>query len=541
MTASAFTSAIRLLEDSLVLLQRVDPLSWLIYFAGVVPFFSVVLFEITDLFQSPFAAEHLLLIALTLALLYFWLNVCQSFFAARVYATLTGQSSSLRKQLAASAPCQLIIAGSKLLAWPIALILIVPHAIVTTFYQHALLVSNEFSRSGWRATLAEAKKDALHHQLEAIWMLVIVLLLRIVLSLNLFVLLFILPALWKTFTGMEGNVTRVPQILVNPTSFTALLVLSYLALDPLVKAACVLRRFHRHSESSGQDLRLRLSLLKRAALAATVLIVLALPRHALAASNPNTPHPMVQADQMKHAITQVFHDPAATWDLPVLEPQTQRSGPFTAFLNTVVQRMKKIWRSVDDAIAAFINWVRKILSGGALPKPQPQHPQSSMQVSMLLALFSALLAIAVLFALWRRRRARPSIVQPIAVSAGPAAITAHDPDPAEQDFNEWIRIAAQYRSQGDFRSALRALYLSSLATLARHGLISLARGKSNRDYISELQRRAKRLGVDNATGAVSAFRSNVRLFEQIWYGMHPATEETLDRFQQNLSAFEKSS
>ncbi len=527
------------MEDALVLVKRADALAWLIYLAGVVPFFSILLFEITDLVQNPFAVEHLPTIALGLAVLYGWLHICQSVFCARIYGTLTEQDGQLGTQFAAALVCQSVLSGSKLVFWPVTLVLLVPHAVVTMFYQHSLLVPEEFSSYGWRATMAESKKDAIFRQSQATWMLALVFLLRAVLWMNLFLLLFVLPSLWKTFTGVEGNVTRSPRVLMNPTSVGALCILAYLGLDPLVKAACVLRRFARQSETSGRDLTLKLLNVQRNAAAAIVLVaLLSLSPHAVAAPTaPATwPTSAASAGQMKRAIEGVFRDPSNTWNLPAVEPPRRPSDGFASLMRSAVDHLRQAWEDVNSAVRAFEEWLKRIVSNSADANRLKQRPASKTDVSIVIACFSALLILAALFVLGRRsRHSRPEPSAAVASSAGALNMLEEDVAVADQTEDEWITLAQQYRAAGNFRLALRALYLSSLATLARHGMISPARGKSNLDYSRELQRRAKRVGSD----FVTVFRTNIQLFEKSWYGAHPATEETLDCFLRNLSVLQE--
>ncbi len=540
MKESGFTSALRLLEDALVLVKRTDSLAWLIYLAGVVPFFSVLLFEITDLVQNPFAVQRLLAIAFGLTLLYGWLHVCQSVFCARIYSTLTEQEDDLRAQFSEALVCQSVLSGSKLLLWPLTLVLFVPHPVVTMFYQHSLLVPAEFASGGWRATVTESKKDAVFQQPQAAWMLVLVLLLRALLWINLFLLLFVLPSLWKTFTGVEGNVTRSPAVLINPTSITALCILAYLGLDPIVKGACVLRRFARQSQSSGRGLRLRLLHVQRSAAAAIVLLVVltCAPQAAAARTEPARHEtPSASAEQMKRAIDTVFGDPSNTWNLPVVEPRRPPSDAFESFMRSVADHVSQAWEDLKSAFQAFEEWLRRIFSNSASGNRVKQRPASKSEVSIMIACFSALLILAALVPLLRRtRRSRPEPVTAVIISAGALPLLDDDVPVRDQTEDEWITLAEQYRAAGNFRLALRALYLSSLATLARGGMILPARGKSNLDYSRELQRRAKRLGSDVA----AIFRMNVQLFERSWYGTHPATEETLDSFLQNLSILQES-
>lgn len=516
MKEGAFSSAIRLLEDALSVVKSADAVAWVVYLAGVVPFFGALLFDLTDLMQNPFAAERLAWMTLVLAVFYMWMHICQSVFCGRLYATVTEQPSVLKAQFTAAARTQTILAGSKLLVWPLAVGLIVTYPAVTMFYQHSLLPEG---------FVAEAKRDATYRQAQAASMLASVLLFRALLWINLLSLLFMAPQLWKTFTGLESKVTRAPQILFNPTSIAALCVLAYLGLDPIVKAACVLRRFARQSERSGQDLSLKLRAIQKGLVASLVIGLFLIPLR-LYAVQPNE----VSAGQMKRAMEQVFHDPANRWDLPVVQPRKHASGPFETFVDSIADHVNHLWDDLNMAIQRFEEWLRRVMPQADRMGGHEQRAASKTDVSIVVAIFSALLAIAVVVAMWNRRKhSGPQQAAAMAVAAPKIDALEQEVHAADQAPGDWLQLAERYRMGGDFRLALRALYLSILATLGENGLISLARGKSNLDYVRELQRRAKRRGPE----FTDLFRANVRMFEETWYGEHPATEKTLENFLKN--------
>lgn len=547
MKESAFASAVRLIEDALVLAARMDSTAWLVYLSGVAPFFGLLLIAWTGLAQSPFALNRLPLAAFALAALYGWMHICQSVFCARLNAALTETGAPLRAAFAQAFALQPALASTKLIAWPGALALLIPHAAVTMFYQHSLIPAAAPLGAGrlsaapgnaWRPALAEARRDALYRPGQAIWMLLLILLLRAILWLNLFVLLISLPALWKTFTGQEGKLTRSPDLLFNPASLAALSILAYIALDPVVKACAVLRRFARQSESSGLDLGLRISSLRRAAAAALLLCALCLPQRICAASAPSSALPAaaspggVSPDRMADAIRHVFHDPRNTWDLPVVESRKTASGPFGAFIDSVIDRIGQAWDGILSAIAALIEAIGHALSHSSRSTGEHPHPVTRLDGWVILGLFTVLLA-AMLFVAFRKRRKRilPQAAVVGALTPEPLDLASEEIQAVDQPEAEWLKLAEQHRASGNLRLALRALYLSTLAALGRTGLISLARGKTNLDYLRELRRRAKRMSAD----FIPAFRSNLGLFEQSWYGAHPVTEQTLDQFERNSS------
>lgn len=529
MKESAFGSAIRLIEDALVLIKRADAGTWLIYVAGVVPFFGLLLFEVTDLAQNPFALQRLVSMAFGLAILYVWLHVCQSVYCGRLQAILT--ESDVSSPFAFAFAVQPMLAPSKLVLWPLALGVLIPHPVVTMFYQHSLVPNGaQAGATMAHSALAEAKRDAGYRRAEAVWALLLVFLLRVILWLNLLALLMALPSLAKTLSGFEGRLTRSPELLLNPTAMVALCVLAYIGLDPVVKACCVLRRFARQSKTSGLDLRLRLSVLQRVATSAIVGLALCIPAHLNAAEGSKAP--AVSPGEMQRAIEDVFHDARNSWDLPVVENRRPASNPFVAFMDSVADRLDGVSKSIESAIDDAMKALQRIFSNRQrLTRANPQ-PVSRSAGWIVIGCFSLFLAAGVVVAFRnRRRRVRPQIATAILLETETADIAREDTSAQDRTGDEWLRLAAQYRANGDLRLALRALYLGTLAALGRNGFISLARGKSNLDYFRELERRARRLDGE----FVPAFRANVRLFEESWYGAHPVTEEKLDLFEERSS------
>ena len=244
--------------------------------------------------------------------------------------------------------------------------MLIPHSTVTMFYQSSLIGSGE-EGADWRATLREAKQDAAYRPSVAVWLVVIVFVLRAILWMNLLVLLFSLPGLLKTFTGVETEFTRWPELLDNATAMAALGVLAYLALDPVVKAACILRRFERQSQRSGLDLRLRLKVLARVAMV-LVLLAAGWPRCSWAAATQSFAtrsstaglRPPVTPERMRHAVQSVFRDPAEVWNLPLVEPKKKSTNPIFAFMDAMADHANKWWK-------AFAGWLRRVMQ--TQPRP----------------------------------------------------------------------------------------------------------------------------------------------------------------------------
>jgi hypothetical protein len=82
-------------------------------------------------------------------------------------------------------------------------------------------------------------------------------------------------------------------------------------------------------------------------------------------------------------------------------------------------------------------------------------------------------------------------------------------------------------AEQNFRFALRALYLASLAWLGRREVLSIHPGKTDHDYQNELNRRTREFPA-----ARGLFAGNVDAFERAWYGLYAVSAEETARFRQ---------
>jgi hypothetical protein len=90
-------------------------------------------------------------------------------------------------------------------------------------------------------------------------------------------------------------------------------------------------------------------------------------------------------------------------------------------------------------------------------------------------------------------------------------------------------LAKEWIARNDFRMAMRALYLASLAYLNERELIRIHRGKSNRDYHRELDRRAR-----STPELAAVFGQNLAVFESSWYGRREIGLDAIEAFAANL-------
>ncbi len=83
---------------------------------------------------------------------------------------------------------------------------------------------------------------------------------------------------------------------------------------------------------------------------------------------------------------------------------------------------------------------------------------------------------------------------------------------------------------GDYRNAIRYLYLSTLLLLEERGMLHGDRTLTNREYVSQLRERPQ---------VATLFGDVVDVFERVWYGRQPIADEDYDVYAEQIKALEK--
>ena len=220
------------------------------------------------------------------------------------------------------------------------------------------------------------------------------------------------------------------------------------------------------------------------------------------------------------------------------EPEQEETGVLGNFLSDVRDMIVTAVIRVRGWLKAIIRWIADHWPGGE-PEIRPNLPMatwmfSAQGLTYLLLAVAVLALLLLLFKLVRqRRRKEPSVVAEPVVTPEDLVEERLTADVMPED--RWLAMAQELMQRGDTRLALRALFLGTLALLARVELVTIRMFKSNRDYLRELERRA------HAYPALpQAFGANVLLFESVWYGKHEVTQGTISEFSQNHNAIRRS-
>ncbi len=530
--------ALELVEESVHLL-RMAPLGFLFsYYTGSLPFVLGLLFFWADMSRSAFAGRHCARAAFFLALLYLWMKCWQAVYAGQLRARVAG-SEPVRwsvSRVARMLATQSIVQPTCMVVLPISFLITLPFGWVYAFYQN-LSVTGDGGEENVRESVRKASRQASLFAGQNHLLIVILFSFGVVIFMNLTLALFMLPHLLKMFSGVENLFTRSGMNMLNSTFFAVTGGLTYLCVNPLIKAAYVLRCFYGESLQTGADLRSDLGRFARAprTLVAALAIFVMMSVCAMA-DDPagGTPPANVEAGELDRSIREVIDRPEYTWRLPrekLPEDDVERGfvGKFMDdALNTIKELLRPIKVWIKDTLAWIEDWMKR-----HSPDPQPHergswdwHFTAQALIFALLALVASILAI-LLLRMWRRRRMSSPEVVGRAVAAAPD-LTKEDVQADELPSDEWLALARELLAKGELRLALRAFYLSTLAGLAQREIITLARFKSNRDYEGEVKRRAH-----SQPEVIEAFAQNMTVFESAWYGMHEVTREAVEHFITN--------
>jgi hypothetical protein len=74
-----------------------------------------------------------------------------------------------------------------------------------------------------------------------------------------------------------------------------------------------------------------------------------------------------------------------------------------------------------------------------------------------------------------------------------------------------LQRAQQYSGEGDYRTAVRYLYLSALLLLEERGLLRYNRSLTNHEYLRSLAHQPELAAI---------LRDIIEVFDRVWYGFH---------------------
>ncbi len=243
--------------------------------------------------------------------------------------------------------------------------------------------------------------------------------------------------------------------------------------------------------------------------------------------DPPYAYAAVSADALDHSITEVMNQRKFAWRIPNEDVEKDEdSGPLDSLLEWIKAFFRSCGKTMGRWMRSLMDWVNKIMpetEGERGDSDETRMPHAREYLILCLILIVGILAVF-LWRVWKRRQKEE--IQ-IAERTLPATPDLRDEDikadalPADG----WLNMARDLLEKGELRMALRAFYLATLAGLAEHGMLTIAKHKSNRDYEQELHRRGHE--KQDILGIFSSLRT---CFDRVWYGMHEVGPEDVHKF-----------
>lgn len=195
----------------------------------------------------------------------------------------------------------------------------------------------------------------------------------------------------------------------------------------------------------------------------------------------------------------------------IVKAQAQPDDPQQALvvLREILNRPEFQWQEQQPSLLERL-WQQ------ILPRLLNLLPDSVAGQRILIPILAALglLATVAAFA-YATRRLRQDLAPDIAGQDGLPSDTTRDSEHA-------MRRAQSLSRQGDYRMALRYLYLSTLLLLNDRGLIQYDRTRTNREYLQN---------VAHHPQLKATLQEIVEIFDRTWYGLSAPDAKTYDRFE----------
>lgn len=541
-------TATDVLEESVHILKKNALRLLPVYYLGAFPFAIYLLYFINDMSLGKPLHHETVNAALLLTLLFAWKNFMQSIFCLRTMNILNfKEDEPLKfKKLLRIFIFQNIVQPLGLFVQIISAILAFPIAYTTAFF-NSFAVLTSVNNDELQSSFKNALKLSFIKQKQNHCILFILFFFYLMVMLNIGISILILPRILKTFFGIENiftisnDIFLIIKTIFNTTYWSIVLVCAWLFVDPIVKAAYTVRTFYGESASRGYDILAKLSRLlnKPAGLCLPFVIALFLfvPLKGKG-SEKNKKESKAMTAKLEKAIDDTLKEREYKWRLPPPEKEDiekKRQSNFIAeVLKSLVEKIKDIAEWIADVMNRF------------LPENKNSAQSSSgffgaiaNNLLIILLLLCLLIGAGICFTVLLYMRRRRLIKNKIALQEKPAlppdlndeALTAD-----ELEENAWLKLADELANEGKLRLALRAVFFAALSLLANKKLLTIAKFKTNREYLTELKRRSHSNKL-----LIELFNGNLVIFEKIWYGDYDVSSEIFDEMKRNYETMARKS
>lgn len=550
-------SSLQILEEAFHLLRVMDLRHFWWFYVGAIPFAVAMLYFVADMSRSSFAARDGVWISIVMVTIYFWMRWCQKRFCRGLWETISpGQlPDRTRAERFRSTAAYFFLEALALPILAIGLFFAIPLGWTIAMLQNlpVLAGASDMGKPALRNLFSSSLKQSHYEWAQNHGILLILLIVAFFTWINLVATCVIVPGFVKSFFGVESIFTVSPiAATMNTTFFLGSLLLTWLVISPMAKAAYTLRCFYAESRSTGADLLSRLADCRKAreadresssfsasrgTRAALVVLGCFFLQGAVAEEEIGTVgsgSAEVNAESLEESIGETMQQKKYQWKLSrkvtELDENLEESW-LSRQIREIAEGSRQAFRDLGD-------WIKEMLQKATRDQRRSSERSGNSGSSFFDGISSTLsfglvvlvvgLASWIVYLVYRKYRGEDRGDVEDAVETGVIDLQSEDIVASQLPEDEWMRLAREQMAKGDPRLAIRALFLATLAHLGEQGVIQIAKFKSNRDYRRELDRRARKI-VDLRT----SFEENTRMFERSWYGWHPVGDDTISSFLEN--------
>jgi len=471
-------SAIRMIEEAVHILRAAPAALLSVYYIGSVPFILGLLYFWADMSRSAKAYEYSAMAALGLSFLFVWMKFWQTVFMFQIRAQFFNEIPppwSLRR-VTSIAATQSVIQSTRFLVLPLASLMIIPFGFCYAFYQN-VSAHDDVQGQTVRSTCAWAWRQARLWPRQNHLLIGIYWIFGFVIFINIAITAMVIPQMVKTLLGVDSAFTLSGiYMLLNTTFWVVVLGITYLLLDPLIKATYVLRCYYGAALQSGEDLRteLRRNMTNRQKLLAGFLFIsMCLTPITTIAEQRVSVSPL----DLDRSIEETINRRECAWRMPretIAADEQKDMGPIEAAVDWLIEMLGKGIKKLGSWISQSLQWLEYVL-----PKPDRKTDSATgnwitpvRTVLMILLVFLVAILAYIFVRIWQRRRARPVAIASAAAVATPD-LTDENVTADDLSTNRWLTVAGELAEKGELRLAMRALYLATPAHLADHEMITI--------------------------------------------------------------------
>lgn len=535
-----YISGLDIIEEGFSLFKNNIFSALLFNLLGTIPFAIGLIYIIGDMSYGRASQIDIAGSALILTLLWMWNNLWQA-----VYRTRLIDARCLRDITKLNLHTLTRIFIRQNIIQPCGLILS-PLAIfpgmwwVTAFFN---LFSVDYQDNPGIREQINRSKAIISGDFKRIYQLMTVIwLFRVMIIIDIIVIFIFTPAMLKMLFGVDtpfsqaNSIVSSLQIIFNSTFFSSVFVTAWICYSPIEKAIWAVMIFYGESEKNGYDIVATLSMLARQRsmkIALASLVMFSLFASSINAIAAQTTQPAlaktIAPEKLGNEIKQTLNKREYQWKLPV---ERVKTGESKSIISSFIEY-------IAGAIKAKLKWISKLLDK-LFKRDKATKPNNFggvmawLNAKRYIAIWSviglsALIIGWLLFRWWREYRKNPA-VKVIKARVKEIDLTDEENIVADDlDENEWLALATRLAAEGKLKLAMRAMFLAGIKALADCHLLTIARGKTNRDYRRELIRRAH-----SEPERIELFNSNLGIFEKIWYGDYAIENSDFDHFSENV-------